>query len=252
MNHFGKNTTAFSKRGISAWAILAFVCTTILPPDVAALTISKSIELPPVGTMVEMTQGYQPPVVRGMSIDPDNPLNFTFYVSSGDAQMDQATLRATSDKLIKYFLASLTTPSDDLWVNLSPHEKDQIISEKFGVTEMGRDLLAQDYILKQLTASLMYPEDELGQKFWKRVHTKAAEKFGTTQIPMNAYHKIWIVPDRAAVYEKCQRRFCCEQPPEGYAGRRLCGHATGRRPQQLRRRPDRQQRTKRRCFANYP
>ncbi|MBZ0165828.1 MAG: UTP--glucose-1-phosphate uridylyltransferase [Candidatus Omnitrophica bacterium] len=66
---------------------------------------------------------------------------------------------------------------------------------------MGRDLLAQDYILKQLTASLMYPENELGQRFWKRVHAKAAEKFGTTQIPMNAYHKIWIVPDRAAVYE---------------------------------------------------
>ena len=41
---------------------------------------------------------------------------------------------------------------------------------EFGQTEMGRDLLAQDYMLKQLTASLMYPEKELGQEFWNRVY----------------------------------------------------------------------------------
>ena len=207
MKDFGINKTPFCTRGISALAILAFMATTILPPDVAALTVSKSLELPPVGSMITTTKDYHPAVVQGMSIDPENPLNFTFYVSPGDSQLDEAALRETSDKLIKYFLAALTTPSNDLWVNLSPHEKDQIITDKFGATEMGRDLLAQDYILKQLTASLMYPEDELGQEFWKRVHAKAAEKFGTTQIPMNAYHKIWIVPDRAAVYENASGAF---------------------------------------------
>ena len=30
---------------------------------------------------------------------------------------------------------------------------------------MGRDMLAQDYILKQLTASLIYPEKDLGKDF---------------------------------------------------------------------------------------
>jgi ABC-type sulfate/molybdate transport systems ATPase subunit len=65
-----------------------------------------------------------------------------------------------SSKLIKYFLASLTIPEKDLWVNLShPYEKDRMIARKnLGQTEMGRDMLAQDYILKQLTASLIYPE----------------------------------------------------------------------------------------------
>ena len=64
-------------------------------------------------------------------------------------------LKEEADKLIKYFLASLTVPEDELWVNLSPYEEGRIISKKFGQTEMGRDLLAQDYILKQLTASMM-------------------------------------------------------------------------------------------------
>ena len=66
---------------------------------------------------------------------------------------------------------------------------------------MGRDLLAQDYILKQLTASLMYPEDDLGKKFWSRVYQKAEELYGSTDIPLNTFNKIWIVPDQATVYE---------------------------------------------------
>ena len=89
----------------------------------------------------------------------------------GDPQQEQLKTEAT--KLIKYFLASLTTPEKDLWVNLSPYEKDRVIPPSFGQTEMGRDLLAQDYILKQITASLIYPEKELGKKFWKKVDNTA-------------------------------------------------------------------------------
>ena len=65
-----------------------------------------------------------------------------------------------ASRLIKYFFAALTVPEKDLWVNLSPYEKDRIAPVAFARTEMGRDLLAQDYLLKQLTASLMYPDGE--------------------------------------------------------------------------------------------
>ena len=68
-------------------------------------------------------------------------------------------------------------------INLSPYEKNRISPENFGQTEMGRDLLAQDYMLKQITASLIYPEDEIGKKFWKRVYAESAKKFGNTNIP---------------------------------------------------------------------
>jgi hypothetical protein len=67
---------------------------------------------------------------------------------------------------------------------------------------MGRDLLAQDYMLKQITASLIYPQDKLGQEFWNKVYAKAYQQFGTTNIPVNTFNKVWIVPDDAEVIEK--------------------------------------------------
>src|SRR5208283_2771084 len=112
--------------------------------------------------------------------------------------------RTEANKLIKYFLASLTIPEKDLWVNLSPYEKDRIIPNSFGLTEMGRDLLAEDYMLKQITASLIYPEDGVGKRFWKRIYAEAAKKFGTTNIPVNTFNKVWILPEKAVVYEKAK------------------------------------------------
>ena len=106
--------------------------------------------------------------------------------------------------MIKYFLASLTIPEKDLWVNLSPYEKDRIIPNSFGLTEMGWDLLAEDYMLKQVTASLIYPEEETGNKFWKRIYEEAAIKYGTTNIPVNTFNKVWIVPEKAVVYENAK------------------------------------------------
>ena len=67
---------------------------------------------------------------------------------------------------------------------------------------MGRDMLAQDYILKQITASLIYPEKDLGKAFWDAVYTKARQMYGTTQIPVNTFNKVWIVADKADVFEK--------------------------------------------------
>ena len=66
---------------------------------------------------------------------------------------------------------------------------------------MGRDLLAEDYILKQLTASLIYPEKNLGKAFWNRVYLKAQQLYGTQEIPVNTFNKVWIIPDKAVVYQ---------------------------------------------------
>ena len=98
----------------------------------------------------------------------------------------------------------MTIPEKDLWVNLSPYEKDRIIPQSFGLTEMGRDLLAEDYMLKQITASLIYPEDETGKRFWKRIYEEAASKYGTTNIPVNTFNKVWILHEKAEVYENAK------------------------------------------------
>jgi len=151
-----------------------------------------------------------PPIIRGLTIYPENPFQFDFLVDPGDDALEGKQLESESTKLIKYFLASLTVPEDQMWVNLSPYEKDRIIPENFGQTEMGRDLLAQDYLLKQLSASLMYPKEGPGKAFWDRVYNNAYEQLGTTDIPTDIFHKIWIVPEKAVVYTHDKSVFVVE------------------------------------------
>ncbi|MBN1869009.1 MAG: glycogen/starch synthase [Candidatus Omnitrophica bacterium] len=151
--------------------------------------------------MLGPSQTYEPPLIKGMTVHPENPLLFDFIVDPGDSDLRGPALNQEALKMVEYFMASLTIPDDQMWVNLSPYEKDKIVSEKLGETTMGRDLLAQDYILKQMTASLLYPENDLGKKFWEKVYRMAYERFGTTKIPVETFNKVWIVPRRAAVYE---------------------------------------------------
>ena len=157
--------------------------------------------LPKPGTMVGLSESFKPVVMRGIKIDPANPFHFNFLVDEGDTNLNDYDFKNEAQKVIKYFLTSLTVPDNDLWVNLSPYEKYRIIPQEFGKTEMGLDLLAQDYILKQITSSLIYPENELGKRFWAKVYRLAQEKYGSTNIPINTFNKVWIIPDRASVYE---------------------------------------------------
>ncbi|MBF0522414.1 MAG: hypothetical protein HQL24_05090 [Candidatus Omnitrophica bacterium] len=179
-------------------------------PVLAQVVLSSDLSLPTPGTMVNLSPNFNPLVIRGLKIFPDNPFHFNFLVNRGDGKLSDAALKEESLKLIKYFLASLTVPEDDLWVNLSPYEKDRIIPEGFGVTQMGRDLLAQDYILKQLTSSLMYPEQKIGKEFWARVYQKAYQRYGTIDIPVDTFNKIWIVPQKAVVYENQDHAYIVE------------------------------------------
>ena len=159
------------------------------------------LNLPKPGTLVKFSTEYTPTHIKGITINPQNALEFDFIIDKGDSDLMGEEFTREANKLIKYFMAALTVPEAELWVNLSPHENDRIVPDKLGITEMGRDLLAQDYMLKQLTASLMYPKDEIGQTFWDRVHKKAQELYGTTEIPMNTFNKIWIIPEKATVLE---------------------------------------------------
>ncbi|MBN1870446.1 MAG: 6-phosphofructokinase [Candidatus Omnitrophica bacterium] len=168
------------------------------------------INLPQPGTMVTLSAGFAPAVIKGITIFPDQPLRFDFIVDPGDSGLKGNNLKYESQKLIKYFLASITVPEEDMWVNLSPYEKDRIIPDGFGKTEMGRDLLAQDYLLKQITASLMYPEEEIGKAFWEKVYKKANTMYGTTEVPVNTFNKVWIVPEKATVYENGDTVFVAE------------------------------------------
>jgi len=186
---------------IAVVVLFAFLVNTFGPLPLAH---ADDFVLPAPGTMVHLSPAFNPPVLKGIKVHPENPFRFEFILDKGDSQLVNDQLKAESTKLIKYFLSSITLPEKDLWVNLSPYEKNRIIPHSFGLTEMGRDLLAEDYMLKQITASLIYPEDIIGKKFWKRVYEEAANKYGTTNIPIDTFNKVWIVPEKAVVYENAK------------------------------------------------
>jgi len=187
------------KNFISVIVLLGFLANSVGPIPMAQ---ADELRLPAPGVRVDLSPEYDPPVLKGIKVNPANPLNFDFILDQGDSSVP--SVRSTATRLIKYFLASLTIPEKDLWVNLSPYEKDRIVPDSFGQTEMGRDLLAEDYMLKQITASLIYPEGETGRRFWSRVYQEASRKFGTTNIPVNTFNKVWILPEKAVVYENAK------------------------------------------------
>ncbi len=188
-------------QGISVLLIISCL-TWGLPVNLYAQQVTPLDRMPAPREFVHLTQSYNPPALKGIQIVPNNPFRFNFIIEQGDEPLNKEAFRSEAYRLVKYFMASLTIPEKDLWVNLSPYEHNRIITPEFAVTEMGRDLLAQDYVLKQLTSSLIYPEADLGKKFWERVYQHAWQRYGRTDIPINTFNKVWIAPKEAIVYEK--------------------------------------------------
>src|SRR5580658_479876 len=180
--------------------LVSFIGSSVQMPAFAQIDPMPFMPAP--GTMVPLSPEYTPAYLKGIVIHPKDLLKFDFIIYKGDQPLSDTQKREEYTKLTKYFLGSLAIPDDDQWVNLSPYEKDRIIKDDFGKTEMGRDLLAQDYMLKQITASLIYPEDNLGKEFWNKVYAQAQKQYGTTNVPVNTFNKVWILPDDALIYEK--------------------------------------------------
>ena len=198
-------------KSLVAWVTLSAFLLTSAAPAFA----QQGLVMPAPGTMVGLSAASLPAVLRGIKVYAHEPMRLDFILDNGDIAGNgrARSLQDETTRLVKYFMAALTVPENDLWVNLSPYEKDRIVPEAFGRTEMGRDLLAQDYLLKQITASVIYPEGETGKKFWAEVYKKAQEKYGTTDIPMDTFNKVWIVPAQAVVYERRPARSEGSQDP---------------------------------------
>ena len=181
-------------------SLLAFLLAT--GPSLSHAQSAFVAALPEPGTILDTSPSFVPILVKGMVIHPDQPLHFDLIVDSGNDLIDPQLIQQESERMTKYFLAAVTVPEKQLWVNLSPYEQDRMIANELGQTVLVRDMLAQDYILKQLTASLIYPEKGLGKEFWDNIYKRALEKFGTSAIPVDTFNKVWIAPKQAEVYEK--------------------------------------------------
>lgn len=189
-------------RHVAIWVLINFFFSCHVTPPI---TYAQSLaQLPQPGKMIQSSEAFAPLMIKGLRIHADQPLLFDFMIDTGKTgtKVDSSDFKNEADKLIKYFLTAMTIKEDDLWVNLSPYEKDRMIADDLGQTLLGQDMLAQDYVLKQLTASLIYPEKELGQAFWSKVYAQAKSQFGTTEVPVDTFNKVWIVADKARVLER--------------------------------------------------
>jgi len=152
--------------------------------------------------LMYLSAKYQPVSLRGIKLDNRNPFSFEFIVDHGSAaHLQNNDVNETTRKLVKYFLAALTIPDENLWVNLSPYEENRIINDNFARTAMGRDMLKADYSLKELSSAITHPETSLGQNFWETLYSKAHDLYGTKDININIFNKIWIMPDKVNIYK---------------------------------------------------
>ncbi|MCP4652057.1 MAG: hypothetical protein GY858_01555 [Candidatus Omnitrophica bacterium] len=207
-----KRRAGLSFKGVVFFLITAFILSGLAGYiSRSSTTYASALPYMPAPTKLINTSAYfEPLTVKGIKLYAQDPFKFDFTIDEGNTDYTDQDLEKESKRLIKYFLAALTVPEDDIWVNLSPYEKDHIIPNELGLTDMGRDLLGEDYILKQLTSSLTYPEDPLGKEFWKKVYEKAYALYGTTNISIDTFNKVWIVPSKAVIYSDNDRAYVGE------------------------------------------
>ncbi len=163
--------------------------------------------MPPAGVLLETLAVKPYSVLQGISVDPLDPFRINFLADAGETT---AIPQEQAQRFIKYFLAFLTIPEKDLWVNLSPSEPDRIVNSQLGETAAGQDLLREDYVLKQLAASLTHPDAELGKNFWREVYAKVREQYGDISIPLDTFSRVWVVPGESVVYEQDGAAFISE------------------------------------------
>ncbi|MEW5895508.1 MAG: hypothetical protein AB1650_07115 [Candidatus Omnitrophota bacterium] len=193
---------------LSVLLSLLLLCGPGYPGSIAGRADAAEDEaMPAPGQILDTGEKYNRPVLKGIKLYPDDPFKLDFIIDRGREEISPADMREESVRIIRYFLTALTFPEKDLWVNLSPNEPDRIIPDELSLTDMGKDMLAQDYVLKQIVSSLTYPESETGADFWDKVYSQPDKLSSTGEDPINMFNKIWIMPDSADIYQDTDKAF---------------------------------------------
>lgn len=181
------------KKGIFAIIVIVVTFFTVLETGKNKIKIGNSwrSELPSPTQKVNLSKDYDSVRLVGIELDKEDPLLFTFIVDKGEEKYSNDEFAQAVDELIEYFWTALTIPQDSLWVNLSPYESNRVMDDKLSLTALGRDMLAQDYMLKQFSASLTDPESQTGKEYWKAI---------SDQNDNSSFNKIWIMPDQTTVH----------------------------------------------------
>src|SRR3989344_2366960 len=95
------------KRIISVWVLFAFLGNGLaLPPVHADVGARHAVPLLPApGSMVHLSPAFNPPILKGLKVHPDNPFRFDFILDTGDEDLSNSDLSSRDsgirDKALK-------------------------------------------------------------------------------------------------------------------------------------------------------
>ena len=170
--------------------LFVLLCSDVLRVRNSAYAAVK--DLPSPVKLLKASGDFAPPMLKGIYFDPKNPFDIQFLLDPGDSRLSKRKRQEQAAVQVRYFLAGLVTPAERLWVNLSPHEKDKVIAQEHETTELGRDMLKDDYLLKQFTSSLTHPDTDIGKQYWNNIDLPQQQQD----------NKIWIKPGKIDLYSK--------------------------------------------------
>ena len=145
ISYFEKRHNSLLYRILSAFITLTFVFTSVLPPGYAQ-TIS-TLNLPVPGAMVTPSAAFVPVLLKGMTIHPENPLQFDFIVDSGNTKFSEDQIKQESERLMKVLDKARAMSDKDFELN-GPDLAKEFISESKKNLESFDSLLTQTLIVK--------------------------------------------------------------------------------------------------------
>jgi len=139
-----------------------------------------------------------PPVVGGIAFPLKDPMKIGFSLLA-DAEHEmptQAEQLELQGRLGHYLNTFLVLTSEHVNVTLTPTEDYCGLPELLRRTELGRDMLAQDVVLKHYTASQLHPSTPHGRAFWDKVNALTSGRRN-----FESCFRVWIVPGNVSVRE---------------------------------------------------
>jgi hypothetical protein len=140
-----------------------------------------------------------PPLVGGVAFPLANPLalGFSLLTDAAHPIPTAAEQQELQGRLGRYLNTFLVLGGEHVNVTLTPTDDYCGLPPLLRHTELGRDLLAQDVVLKHYTAAQLHPSTERGKSFWDRVNALPSGRND-----FESCFRVWIVPGDAVVREE--------------------------------------------------
>jgi len=164
-----------------------------MPPAGYAQVLPSVLNLPMPGTMVHVSAGFYPPIIRGVMIDPENPLKFDFgerylkvmleedYVAmqksmsdQGTVTSDQVNLDTSHQRLATNIVKQLIIPELEREVNEGEHFANlrqifnSMILATWYKTALKNSLLGQVYVDQNKTKGVDVSDPTIKEKIYQQ------------------------------------------------------------------------------------